>query len=131
MLPLQSELAAGRIIGPFSSPPCPNFVSSPLGVIPKKEPGSFRVIHDLSLPKGQSINDLIPNSLTYEDFDHVSSLIMAAGASALVAKVDIQSAFWILPIHPSSIHLFGFFFDGFYYINKCLPMGCSFSCALF
>ena len=39
---LTKELALGRIAGPFSSPPFPNFQSSPLGVVPKKEPNAFR-----------------------------------------------------------------------------------------
>lgn len=131
---IASECEAGRIIGPFNSPPHDLFISSPLGVIPKKEPGSFRIIHDLSYPKGCAVNDLIPNHLTsvsYEDFDHVADLINRAGKAALVAKVDIQSAFRILPIHPSCIHLFGFRFQDAFYVDKCLPMGCSYSCALF
>lgn len=80
-------------MGPFLSPPHDDFVSSPLGVIPKKEPNSFRVIHDLSFPKGRSINDTIPNDLkavSYEDFDHVVSLMVARGAGSLIAKVDYQ-----------------------------------------
>lgn len=128
------EKNAGRILGPFASPPHSLFISSPLGVIPKKEPGSFRVIHNLSFPKGCSVNSLIPNYLTgvsYEDFDHVVGLINIAGEAASLAKVDIQSAFRILPVHPSCIHLFGFRFQDAYYVDKCLPMGCSYSCALF
>ena len=42
------ELAAGRLAGPFVSP---------LGVVPKKSPGEFRLIHHLSFPKGASVND--------------------------------------------------------------------------
>lgn len=48
-----------------------------------------------------------------------------------MAKVDIQNAFRILPIHPSDIHLFGFGWKGQFYLDKCLPMGCSLSCSLF
>lgn len=83
-------------MGPFTQPPCKKFISSPLGVIPKKEQGSLWVIHHLSYPKGCAVNDLIPNSLTsvaYEDFDHVVSLVTKAGRGALVSKVDICSAF--------------------------------------
>lgn len=125
---IQSEKTVGRIVGTFQSPPHPYFVSSPLGIIPIKEPGSFRVIHNLSFPEGQSVNDLIPQHMTsvsYKDFDHVVHLINTAGDAALLAKTDIQSAFRILPIHPSCIHLFGFSFQGSFYVDKCLPMGCS------
>lgn len=88
----------------------------------------------MSYPTGAAVNDLIPNSVTgvsYEDFDHVAQLINVSGQGALIAKVDIQSAFHILPIHPSCVHLFGFCFEEKFYIEKCLPMGCSYSCALF
>lgn len=61
----------------------------------------------------------------------MSQLINIAGRAALIAKVDIQSAFRILPIHPSCVHLFGFCFEEHFYIDKCLPMGSSYSCALF
>lgn len=102
--------------------------------MPKHEPGSFRVIHDLSFPKGQGVNDLIPNhltSVTYEDFDHVVHLIRTTGKGVLISKVDIQNAFRIMPIHFDDIHLFGFVWCKKFYLDKCLPMGCLISCALF
>ena len=49
---LNKEKELGRIKGHFLNPPFKNFVCSPLGLVPKKEPNSFRVIHDLSYPKG-------------------------------------------------------------------------------
>ena len=49
---LSKELHMGRMAGPFVSPPCHNYQSSPLGVMPKKEPNEFRIIHDLSYPVG-------------------------------------------------------------------------------
>lgn len=130
---IAKELQAGRIVGPFSSLP-PHCIISPLGLVPKQEAGAFRVIHDLSFPKGQGVNDLIPNHLTsvsYEDFEYVVKLVCRAGHGSLISKVDIQNAFRIMPIHPKDIHLFGFFWKDSYYLDKCLPMGCSLSCALF
>lgn len=127
-------MVTGRLLGPFVTPPHSQFIRSLLGVIPKKEQASFRVIHDLSFPKGKAVNDMIPNHLTavsYEDFDHVAALIVAQGRGCLIAKVDIKSAFRILPIHPNSVHLFGFSFKEEFYMDKCLPMGCSLSCVLF
>ena len=35
---LRKECEAGRICGPFICPPFPNFVCSPLGIVPKKTP---------------------------------------------------------------------------------------------
>ena len=53
---IRKELALGRIIGPYQIvPSIPNYRISPLGVVPKKVPGEFRVIHHLSYPQGASI----------------------------------------------------------------------------
>ena len=38
---LEKERAAGRIAGPFSSPPFPYFRCSPLGIVPRKFPPNF------------------------------------------------------------------------------------------
>ena len=54
---LSKDLAAGRIVGPFDSPPFETFRVSPLGIVPKKLPGEFRLIHHLSYPEGLSVND--------------------------------------------------------------------------
>ena len=44
---LSKELDAQRLAGPFSSPPFPVFRVSPLGLVPKKVEGEFRLIHHL------------------------------------------------------------------------------------
>lgn len=49
---LEKEISAGRIAGPYSDPPFSPFILSPLGVVPKKAPGQFRMIHHLSFPRG-------------------------------------------------------------------------------
>ena len=56
-LKLDKELSAHRLAGPFSDPPFETFHVSPLGVVPKKTPGEYRLIHHLSFPKGASVND--------------------------------------------------------------------------
>ena len=48
-----------RIAGPFETQPFPVFHISPLGLIPKKVPGEFRMIYHLSFPEGQSVNSHI------------------------------------------------------------------------
>lgn len=95
--------AAGRIVGSFTAPLYVAFVASPLGAIPKKEPESFHVIYDLSVPKGGSANDFISNIFTkvvYKNFGQVIQLVNMGERGALIAKVNIQSAFRILPITP-------------------------------
>ena len=48
-----------------------------------------------------------------------------------MGKADIQSAFRLLPVYPDDFELLGMRVDGLYYYDRCLPMGCSASCAIF
>lgn len=131
---VDKEVALGRMMGPFSSLPFPNLRVSPLGVVPKKEEGKFRLIHHLSHPKGASVNDGISKedaSVSYVSFDRAVMLVRKAGCGALMAKSDIESAFRLLPVHPECHHLLGCQVDGEYFYDACLPMGCSISCYFF
>lgn len=79
----------GRIAGSCSSPPFIQFVSSPLGVVPKSEPGKVRVIHDLSFSKSNSINSMIPDKnskVRYDSIDDVTVLLRQFSQGALMAK---------------------------------------------
>ena len=134
ILKLNKELQSGRLAGPFSTPPLKDFVVSPIGLMPKKEPGQFRLIHDLSSPHGSSINDGIPKEFSTVQYQTVAQAIEAivmAGPSSYLAKSDIKSAFRLIPLHPSQYHMFGITWQGQFYFDKCLPMGCSSSCRIF
>ena len=133
---IQEELQAGRLLGPYTTPPFPTYISSPIGVIPKKEPGKFRIIHDLSAPKGTnlSVNSTIPHSaatVQYQLLDHVISLLQNQGSGSSMAKTDIEQAFRQIPIHPSQYNILRFQFDNKFYFDKCLPFGLSSSCQIF
>ena len=131
---LSKELAASRIVGPFDSPPFETFRVSPLGIVPKKLPGEFRLIHHLSYPEGLSVNDGIPKELAtvkYATIDDAVRLIKAIGKGCFLAKTDIKSAFRIISIAPRDFPLLGMEWQGKFYFDKCLPMGCSSSCNIF
>ncbi|XP_060127970.1 uncharacterized protein LOC132591759 [Zootoca vivipara] len=131
---IDKEIALNRIAGPFEAPPFPNLHLSPLGIVPKKAPGEFRLIHNLSHPKGSSVNDMIPPelcSVKYASLDQAVEIVRKFGPGALLAKCDIESAFRLLPIHPSDFWLLGFQFEGAFYFDKAMPMGCSVACAAF
>ena len=131
---ITKDVTAGRIAGPFVVPPFQNLQISPLGLVPKKEQGTFRMIHHLSFPKGSSINDGIAAADTYvhyQSIDDAIHCIKTFGKAALMSKSDIESAFRILPIHPNDYELLGMQIDGQFYYDKALPMGCSISCKLF
>ena len=49
---LASECAAGRVVGPLPVEEFPQVQLSPFRVIPKKSPGKWRLITDLSSPEG-------------------------------------------------------------------------------
>ena len=47
---IDDEVAAGRVQGAFTAAPMPHLVLSPIGLVPKKLPNKFRLIHHLSFP---------------------------------------------------------------------------------
>ena len=128
------EVLSGRVAGPFSSKPLKNFIVSPIGIVPKKTPGEFRMIHHLSYPEGSSINDFTDPSLAsvqYTSFDKAVELIQKLGPKCKLFKMDIRNAFKLLPIRPEDFELLGFQFRDSYYFDKSLAFGSSISCATF
>ena len=131
---ISSEIAAKRVKGPFSEPPFPEMKISPIGIVPKKVPGQFRLIHYLSCPNGLSVNDFIDpafSSVKYASFDDAVEHLIKLGPYTKLAKTDIDSAFRLIPIHPSDHPLLGFKFGTEFYYDCCLPFGASSSCAIF
>lgn len=125
---LKKELDAHRLAGPFPSPPFPVFRVSPIGVVPKKSPGEFRLIHHLSYPKCTSINDGISSensSVHYATIQDAIQFIKLAGPGCFLAKTDIKNAFRIIPINPCDYHLLGIKWNGQYFYDRCMPMGCA------
>lgn len=130
---VMKEVRLGRMGGPFSKAPFNSFIISPIGLAPKKD-GTFRLIHHLSYPKGLSVNDFIdPDicSVQYSNFDQAMDIIARLGKGALMGKMDVKSAFRLLFLAESQFPLLGIQLAGKFYFDKCLPMGCSVSCATF
>ena len=125
---LQEEIAEGRILGPFTPGELNTPIHiSPIGVIPKRhQPNKWRLIVDMSSPDGFSINDGINtelSSLTYIKIQDVIQQILQLGPGAELAKIDIKSAYCIIPINPADRHLLGMAWDGKINIEACLPFG--------
>ena len=102
---LQKEVSLQRMLSPFPiSFTAPELHLNRFGVIPKgHNTGKWRVITDLSFPPGRSVNDgVAPElcSLTYTTVDHVAEIVASLGRAALLAKIDIESAFRLVPVHP-------------------------------
>ena len=131
---VQKEINLGRIAGPFDTLPMVNLQISPVGIVPKSDGVSWRLITHLSYPQSYGINDFIDQkccTVHYTSFDKVIEMIATLGRHAELAVVDIKSAFRLLRIHPGDFDLLGFRIDEKYYIDKCLPMGCAVSSNIF
>ena len=90
------------------------------------QPNKWRLIIDLSHSQAQSINDNTPKtlcSLSYITVDDAINSIVELGPHTLLAKVDIKSAFRLLPVHPADRNLLAMEWLNDIYINGCLPFG--------
>ena len=131
---LDKEISQGRISGSFSSPPFPTLRCSPLALIPKSVPGEFRLVLNLSYPPNNSVNDFMDEHLCtvrYSSVDEAVRMVQNLKPGALLAKIDVKSAFRLLKIWPGDFDHLGFTFDGTFYFDKSLPMEASVSCSLF
>jgi hypothetical protein len=131
---IAEEVALGRMAGPFDQSPMDKFRCSPIGLVPKRETGKYRLIHHLSWPRGSSVNDGISDEesrVSYTKFDTVVEKLLRPGRGTLMAKADIKSAFRLMPVHPNDFGLLGLSLDGKFYYDMCLPMGAKSSCAIF
>lgn len=124
---LQIEISKGRLIGPLDPSLFPAVHISSLGAIPKKHSeNKWRLILDLSHPKGSSVNDGIARnmcSLTYMKVDDLVQKILQTGRGTLLAKIDIESAFRNIPVHPEDRHLLGLLWEDHLYVDTVLPFG--------
>ena len=131
---LQKEIQLGRMLGPFTCLLISTLRVSPIGLVLKSDGISWRLISHLSYPPGNSVNDYIPEEFTtvnYTSFDSILDKIYDVGRGANLGKIDIKSAFRLLIVNPADFDLLGIRFNGKFYIDKCLPMGCAVSCNLF
>ena len=102
---VREEMSAGRIIRLSSGSAGEGVTAqgihvSRFGVIPKShQPGKWRLISDLSSPKGSSVNDGVSPSLcsvSYAAVDDAVRCILALGQGALLAKFDVASAYRVV-----------------------------------
>ena len=120
-------MTLSRVAGPFTKAHLPGIQISRFGVIPKShQKDKWRLIVDLSHPKSHSVNDRIPKSLcglSYITVDDAINKILELGPNTLMAKIDIKSAFRLLPVHPADRHLLAMEWRNKIFIDTCLPFG--------
>ena len=99
---------------------------NPFGVIPKSELGRWRLIVDLSSPKGGSVNEGICKewcSLSYISVDDVDRAVVKPGKGALMAKFDLKAAYRNVPVHPDNRWLLGMVWENQLFVDVALPFG--------
>ena len=121
------EIQAHRVAGLFGEPLWPNMHVSRFGVVSKKnKPDSWRLILDLSPPLNHRVNDSISKSdfpVSYSTVQDVIRLIVKTGRGALMAKVDIQKAYRIVPMHPADGRFLGMRWRDKYFVDLASPFG--------
>ena len=120
---IQTEVHVGRLV-PVTHP----VHTSPMGLVPKSSsrPGEFRLILDLSSPKGHALNDGIDPelcSLKYPAIDQAILLFHCFGTRCSLAKFNLSSAYRRVPVHPLDQPLLGLTWDWTTYIDKALRFG--------
>ena len=95
---LAAEVALGRKAGLFNQLSFPTYVGLLMGIVIKKHSDSVKycIIHDLSWPTRDSVNDHINPDLyccIYASSDQAISLIKKQGVDALMAKLVLANAF--------------------------------------
>ena len=60
-------------------------------------------------------------SLSYVSVESAAQAVLRLGRGALLAKVDIRSAYRNIPVHPDDRWLLGLYWDGATYIYTVLP----------
>ena len=129
---IKADVAAGKKAGPLARPPCPWFVVSPIGAVPKKGSAKIRVIHHLSYPfDGDSVNaDVLAVKCELGRFADAARAVVRLGRGCHLVKLDVEAAYKQVSVHPDDWHLLGFKWQGHFYYERVLPFGLKSSCRI-
>ena len=126
-------VAAGHMFGPYATPPLQGFKQTPRALIDEMlKSGKYRPISVNNLPKGQAVNDDIPDSptpiclTTHTRLQQLMRIQKArrTGHGVWLAKRDLKSAYRNHAVHPRDWHLCGLQWDGQYFVDERLSFGC-------
>ena len=124
---LAKEVRLGRVVGPLEPGSHPRVQINRFGLVPKNhQPGKWRLIVDLSHPKGASVNDGVEPelcSMKYTSVDEAVKKVLILGAGTLLAKIDVEGAYRTVPVQPEDRWLLGMKWRGKLYADKALQFG--------
>ncbi len=64
-------------------------------------------------------------SLSYIAVDDVAAIVQELGKGSLLAKMDIEAAYRLIPVHPHDRVLQGMEWDGKIYVDPVYLLGCG------
>ena len=99
-------------------------VCCPLGVVPKKGPKRFRLIHNVRYVNAH----LARLPFKYESITDLQYLLKPG---EWMVKFDLEAGYHHIPLHPSQWELYGFEFEGEQYMWRQLFFGLSPACYVF
>ena len=124
---IRAEVDAGRLLGPLPPQLARMVQTSSIGLIPKPhQQGKWRLIVNLSSPAGASVNDAIASDSCHMQYTSVleaARLIQQLGVGTQLAKLDLQNAYRMVPVHPDDHPLLGIRWGQEVYIDTALPFG--------
>ena len=116
---IDEEVAKGHMLGPFTEPPFPNMVFSPINLVPKAgSEGKLCLIHDLSYPYN-------------EESVNVINFAIHIGPTAVACRLDIHAAYRNAPLNYHSIIVLGPAPKGKQMFTYSFPLINSSSCTIF
>ena len=80
----------------------------------------MEINHESFLHLGKSVNNAIDpemSSLTYIKVDDVANQAAQIGKGTLMAKMDVEAAYRIIPNYQDDRHLLGIYWDGQVYMD--------------
>ena len=129
-----TEHSNNMLLGPFFTNPFPDrTASSPLNSMPKRDSDEHQVILDMSFPLVHSVNDRIDKDhylgvaidLIYPTIDSFATMVKAVSPGALMYKRDLHWAYHQICTDPFDVPYQGFFWQGAFYFETVLVMGCT------
>ena len=125
------EIKLGRWSKSFGTKLLPGMYSSPIRAVPKRNPGTFRMIVDQS--RGvHSLNSMIPRSQVKVKLDDIHDLGTAliavrkkhgAKRKLTMFKSDVKGAYRLMPMHPLWQIRQVATVDGKRYVDRCNTFG--------
>ena len=124
---LEKEVRLDRVVGPLDVGNWPRVQVNRYGLVPKNHQcGKWRLIVDLSYPRGSSVNDGVEPqlcSMRYTSVDVAVRNVLNLGQGSLLAKFDVEGAYRTVPVHPEDRWLLGMRWSDQLYVDKVLPFG--------